>query len=165
MSAGEDRSRVLLPLHDAGNLTGETMWCTDLGPAPGKPGARRLRLGNVTSCLWKPTVDDVVIGTPIEGRPNMFQWDEGDYEDAGRWCLVLGYRPARGVTDAAKRLDDALTRAGVKGELAGPPVGRRPGVFCCAVPRDKKLVQLLAELDASKLEMVIEVLETPGGGT
>ena len=79
----------------------ETPWAHDLGPAPGPPGSRKVRLVNVPFMHAKPTWGDVIVVSPVEdGFPT---WDRGGvpwkqidrriFEDGGRWAMILDYVP------------------------------------------------------------------------
>ena len=66
---------VKVCLHSRGEDV-ETPWAEDLGEAPGRPGARLVRVGNVPFFHAKPTYGDVLV---VEYDPtyNKLTWDSG----------------------------------------------------------------------------------------
>jgi hypothetical protein len=60
-----DESKAVLVRFHARGKDVETAWAEDLGSVPGRPGARRVRLGNVLALHPKPTYGDVSEALPV----------------------------------------------------------------------------------------------------
>ncbi len=119
-AASPDGERVKILLHASGEDP-ETPWALDLGPAPGKRGARLVRLVNVPFLHAKPTFGDEIVVAP--GPDGWLAWDRGDADpdrgegiarDGGRYALIIDYLPPAGadvpavftaICEAARRLD------------------------------------------------------------
>jgi hypothetical protein len=72
-----DASKVVkVCLHSQGAYV-ETPWAEDLGVAPGPPGARLVRLGNVPFLRPKPTYGDVLVVEPDANYGNRLTWNAG----------------------------------------------------------------------------------------
>ena len=102
----------------------ETPWAEDLGPSPDNPEARLVQLGNVPFLHAKPTYEDVLEVTLVDG---MYQWDaEGvPFErihtriavDHGRWAMIVDYALRDTSTNLVRAFQD-LDRAAEKLEIA-----------------------------------------------
>lgn len=141
-AASPDGERVKILLHASGEDP-ETPWALDLGPAPGKRGARLVRLVNVPFLHAKPTFGDEIVVAP--GPDGWLAWDRGDADpdrgegiarDGGRYALIIDYLPPAGadvptvftaICEAARRLD-------VVPEGCFGPRGDKPGRAYFAAP-------------------------------
>lgn len=119
----------------------ETPWAHDLGPAPGPPGSRKVRLANVPFMHAKPTWGDVIIVTPVDDDFPL--WDRGGVpweqiatriaEDGGRWAMIVDYVPHRDSADAFRALAEACAEIEVVCEGAWGPREGTPGRAYLAV--------------------------------
>lgn len=152
----------------------ETPWAEDLGPAPGPPGARRVRLGNVPLLHAKPTYEDVILVVP--DADGLLVWDRGGVaeedldgllvEDAGRWLMILEFTlldAATSAKEAFSELDRRCQAGDIAVEGCGGPSPGRPGVVCLGVPGDRDIPDVLALLEGLPLalEVVHPEFESP----
>jgi hypothetical protein len=140
----------------------ETPWATDLGPAPGVKGGRRVRLVNVPFLHAKPTWGDVVVVTPVaDGLPT---WDRDGVawkdigsridEDGGRWAMIVDYTPHPGdaTGDAAfKALGRACEAADIVCEGAWGPQATMAGRTYLAVKAGVDATAVMTVLRAGEL--------------
>jgi hypothetical protein len=137
----------------------ETPWAQDLGPAPGPPGSRKVRLINVPFMHAKPTWGDVIVVSPVEdGFPT---WDRAGTpwphiatrlaEDSGRWAMIIDYLPHPGTKEAFTELAHACAEHDVVCEGAWPPRNTNPGRAYLAVKNDLTDVVLMTRLRAADL--------------
>ena len=140
----------------------ETPWATDLGPAPGVKGGRRVRLVNVPFLHAKPTWGDVIVVVPVaEGLPT---WDRDGVawkqigtriaEDGGRWAMILDYAPHPGDDSgqvAFAALAKACENADIVCEGAWGPQGSVPGRAYLAVKDEVQVEAVMASLRAAAL--------------
>jgi hypothetical protein len=160
-----DKSKLVkVCLHSRGDDV-ETPWAEDLGEAPGRPGARLVRLGNVPFFHAKPTYEDVLV---VEYDPtyNKLTWDSGGLpyerileciaEDCGRYAVIIDYDLVPPTTDAQpafKLLDVAGEKMNMVVEGMRGPEDGRPGRAYLAVPYDIAPILVMAYLDEQKLPM------------
>jgi hypothetical protein len=144
----------------------ETPWAEDLGEVDGRPGARRVRLGNVPYLYAKPTYGDVIIVAPDE-QDGVLTWEDGAGdrpdidEDGGRWAMIVEYRLAPGADDvdaAFRALDVAGEKADVMVEGAWTPRDGEPGRAYLAVPASMDVKAVLAKLKEAGVPLVFEVV-------
>jgi hypothetical protein len=137
----------------------ETPWAEDLGPAPGRKGARRVRLINVPFMHAKPTWGDVIVVTPVaDGLPT---WDRGGTpwaqintliaEDCGRWAMIVDYVAHPDSKDVFNELARVCAEHDVVCEGAWEARDGDPGRVYLAVTGELTDEGLMARLRASKL--------------
>src|SRR5215470_6260099 len=96
-----DKSKMVrVRLHSRGKDV-ETAWAEDFGEVRGRPGARRVRLGNVLALHTKPTYGDLfIVERSLPG--GILTWNsfglpyerigERIEEDGGRYTVILEYK-------------------------------------------------------------------------
>lgn len=143
----------------------ETAWAEDLGEVPGRPGARRVRLGNVPFVHAKPTYGDVlIVERSLPG--GMLTWDsfglpherlrERIEEDGGRYAVIVDYTldsPTQDVQAAFSALDIVCEQANIAVEGCFGPKKERPGRAYLAVPYDLKPADVMNYLHGKKLPL------------
>jgi hypothetical protein len=151
----------------------ETPWAEDLGPVQGRPGARRVRIGNVPFLHAKPTYEDVVV---VEPDPNdgMLMWD-GDgvpfeeigsriAEDGGRYALIVDYEVMNAsVKDTFTRLTLAAELAGIVLEGCYAPRPGKPGRAYLAAPSEMGVDDVLGRLKAAALPVKLTLVHPRDG--
>ncbi len=151
----------------------ETPWAEDLGAVEGRPGAKRVRIGNVPFLHAKPTYEDVIVVEP-DPDDGMLMWDGGGlpYEeigsriavDGGRYVLIIDYE----IIDAP--VNDTFRRLTLVAELAdivlegcfGPKPGR-PGRAYLAVPNEMSVVDVLGRLEAAAMPVKLTLVHPVEG--
>ena len=137
----------------------ETPWAEDLGPAPGPPGSRLVRLINVPFMHAKPTWGDTIIVSPVEaGFPT---WDRGGVpfeeiesriaRDGGRWAMIVAYAPHPEAKDPFGALAYACAEHDVVCEGAWAPRDGEPGRAYLAVPSELGDAELMQRLRTAQL--------------
>jgi hypothetical protein len=168
-----DSSKLIkVMLHDDGADV-ETPWAEDLGPIDDRSDARRVRLANVLFLHAKPTYEDVIVvereddddddshlawncrGVPFE------QIHTRIAEDAGRWAMIVDYRPHDAGADVkalftaleakARAMDACL-------EGAFGPKGDRAGRAYLAVPRGLTPSEVMTRLRDADLALDLELV-------
>jgi hypothetical protein len=148
----------------------ETAWAEDLGSVPARPGARRVRLGNVLCLHSKPTYGDVlVVERALPG--GVLTWDsfglppsrikERIDDDGGRYMVALEYSPDPPSRDA-REVYRALSVAGDHADIIvegclGPEKGR-PGLACLAVPYRLRRIDVLRYLRRKNLPVTFRLV-------
>lgn len=133
---------IKVRLHDRGEDS-ESPWAEDLGPLPGAPAARRVRLVNVPFLHAKPTFGDVIVVEP--DADGVLSWDRGgDFDDVdgrieddgGRYALIVDYAVAADADVNAEfaTLCRAARAADVMPEGCFGPRGEEPGRLYLAAP-------------------------------
>lgn len=158
---------VKVLLHDDGE-DAETPWAIDLGPAPGAPGSRRVRLDNVPTLHAKPTYEDEIVVAPdADGR---LAWNKAGRRyaevcrslarDAGRWVMIVDYTPRAGA--ATQACWDALVSAaeaiGVAPEGAWGPSDDSAGRGYFAVPAQTSAAAAFAALRDARPPCDLELI-------
>ncbi len=164
---------IKIRLHSKG-LDVETSWAEDCGPAPGRAGARYVRLGNVPFLHAKPTYGDVIVVSPDEDR--MLSWDSEGVpyqlirdriiEDGGRWAMILEYElldPAGDDQEAFSALDVAAETKDIAVEGCFGPKRGRPGRAYLAIPANLGVEQVLTFLKNHKLPMSLRLVHPRDG--
>jgi hypothetical protein len=143
-----------------GGKDSETPWATDLGPAPGPSGSRKVRLVNVPFLHAKPTWGDVIVVSPADG---FLTWDRKNVpftkvatrilEDSGRWAMILDYapHPDGSDADAFKSLARACAEHDIVCEGAWGPRDSEPGRAYLAVKAELTDVDVMERLRAATL--------------
>lgn len=139
----------------------ETPWATDLGPAPGPKGSRKVRLVNVPFIHAKPTWGDVIVVSPAKGTfptwdRNGVAWSKIDsriIEDGGRWAMIISYAPHADADadDCFDALCHACAELEVVCEGATAPKSGRPGHAYLAVKYATTDKAVMKHLAAAKL--------------
>jgi hypothetical protein len=137
----------------------ETPWAHDLGPAPGPPGSRKVRLANVPFMHAKPTWGDVIIVTPVED--DFPVWDRGGVpwdqiatriaEDGGRWAMIVDYAAHPGSEDAFRALAQACAEIEIVCEGAWGPREDKPGRAYLAVKHEVDDAAVMKRLRGANL--------------
>jgi hypothetical protein len=151
----------------------ETPWAEDLGPVDGRPGARRVRIGNVPFFHAKPTYEDVVIVEP-DPDDGMLVWDGGGVafeeigtriaQDGGRYALIVDYEVVEGrVDDVFKRLTLVAELAGVVLEGCYGPKPGKPGRAYLAAPNVMDAADVLGRLEAAALPVKLTLVHPIDG--
>lgn len=114
---GDDENLIKICLVNRGEDS-ETPWAEDLGPAPGPPGSRKVKLVNVPFLHAKPTWGDTIVVSPVED--GLLTWDRAGVpwkdigkrlvHDGGRWAMIIDYRGAAG-DDSGDAAYDAIASA------------------------------------------------------
>lgn len=152
----------------------ETSWAEDCGPAPGRAGARYVRLGNVPFLRAKPTYGDVIVVSPDQDR--MLSWDSegvpyeqiGDriIEDGERWAMILEFElldPDGDAQEAFSALDIAAEKQDIAVEGAFGPKRGRPGRAYLAVPTKLDVEPVLTFLEDQDLPMSLRLVHPREG--
>ncbi len=136
----------------------ETPWATDLGPAPGPTGSRKVRLVNVPFLHAKPTWGDTIIVSPVDG---ILTWDRNNVpfakistrlaEDAGRWAMIVDYAPHPDAANAFQSLAHACAEHDIVCEGAWGPRDDDPGRAYLAVLAELSDVDVMTRLRAAAL--------------
>ena len=170
-----DKSKIVrIRLHSRGEDV-ETAWAEDLGVVPGRPGARRVRVGNVLYVHAKPTYGDVlIVERSLPG--GMLTWDslglpcqsigERIEEDGGRYLVIIDYTLgsfARGTRAAFAALDTAGEDANIAVEGCFGPKDGKPGRACLAVPYELQPEDVLKYLRERNLPMSLTLVHPMPG--
>jgi hypothetical protein len=148
----------------------ETPWATDLGPAPGPSGSRKVRLVNVPFLHAKPTWGDVIIVSPVED--GHLTWDRAGVafdkiptriaEDSGRWAMIIDYVPHPDAKDPFQALAHACAEHDIVCEGAWGARDGDPGRAYLAINGDTTDVDVMTRLRASALPLeLIQVHPSP----
>jgi hypothetical protein len=147
----------------------ETPWAEDLGPAPGPPGSRHVRLANVPFLHAKPTWGDVIVVSPVDD--GLLTWDREGVaweklgtriaEDGGRYAMIVDYTPPRGDASGDATYG-AVAKASAKLDIicegAYGPERKRAGRAYLAVPRELKPAAVMeglhGDVTAGALEQI-----------
>jgi hypothetical protein len=137
----------------------ETPWATDLGPAPGPSGSRKVRLVNVPFLHAKPTWGDVIIVSPSDD--SHLTWDRAGVafdkiptrilEDSGRWAMIIDYAPHPDAHEPFQSLAHACAEHDIVCEGAWAPRDADPGRAYLAVKGDMTDADVMARLRAAAL--------------
>lgn len=151
-------SAIKFCLTDRGDKT-ETPWGYDLGPVPGRRGARRVRLINVPFLHAKPTWGDIIVVSPDDD--GVLTWDRGGVpwtqlgtriaEDGGRWAMIVDYAPHPDGDHALRALAHACAEHDVVCEGAFAPRDGKPGRAYLAVKDELGDFALMARLRDAEL--------------
>jgi hypothetical protein len=147
----------------------ETPWATDLGPAPGPKGSRKVRLINVPFLHAKPTWGDVIVVSPVED--SFPTWDRDGVpwtqigsriaDDGGRWAMIVDYTPHPDAKDAFREIAVACAEHDVVCEGAFGPRDGRPGRTYLAVKNELTDVALMASLRNAELPCELVQIHPP----
>jgi hypothetical protein len=148
----------------------ETPWATDLGPAPGPSGSRKVRLVNVPFLHAKPTWGDVIIVSPVED--GHLTWDRAGVafdkiptrilEDSGRWAMILDYAPHPDAQNPFQAIAHACAEHDIVCEGAWGPRDGDPGRAYLAVKADMTDVDVMTRLRAGSLPVeLIQIHPSP----
>jgi hypothetical protein len=160
---------VKVCLHSEGEDV-ETPSAEDRGPAKGRRGSRRVRIGNVPFLHAKPTYEDVIQVEPDDDYGGKLTWDcRGASleeicarltEDSGRWAMILDYQPPDGTTSQAAftALDMAGERVEIAVEGCYGPDSSRPGRAYLAVPGAMTIDAVIMTLLAANLPMKLTLV-------
>jgi hypothetical protein len=148
----------------------ETPWATDLGPAPGPSGSRKVRLVNVPFLHAKPTWGDVIIVSPADD--SHLTWDRAGVtfekiptrilEDSGRWAMIIDYAPHPDANEPFQSLAHACAEHDIVCEGAWAPRDADPGRAYLAVKGDMTDADVMSRLRAASLPCeLIQIHPTP----
>jgi len=165
-----DKSKVVLVRFHTRGKDVETAWAEDLGSVPGRPGARRVRVGNVLAFHPKPTYGDVIV---VErALPHgILTWNslglssarvkERLDEDGRRYLVILQYvvdPPSHDVVAAYRALSRAGDQLDIVVEGCFRPEKGLPGEACLAVPYRLNPIEMLSCLRRKKLPLKLKVI-------